>query len=338
MRLMAQRALGVLMMALLAVGATTAVQADAEVERWLDRMLHAIETMSYRGTLVYMRDGHVDTLHIVHRKDQDGVRERIVSIDGPQREVLRDGDEVRVLLGDDQAMVLEGGIASRLLPGLPSNRLSQPILSYRMSFGGRERVAGLYARLIEVRPRDQFRYGHRFWLEENTGMLLRSALLDHEGNYLQHLAFVAIELDVSIEPDELEPELGLSESVEIRMSSRAEPGVDDDASAPQQASWVPRLLPDGFRLASVSRGVNSEAEPFEHLLFTDGLASFSVYIKDRQPEDDSDSERIDAIGPVHVFTGTVDEHRVTVVGEVPSSTVAFVAQQMQRRQPGSDGH
>lgn len=318
------------LLALVMVSLSHGVRADDEVDYWLDRMVRAIETLNYRGTLVHMRDGHVDTLHIVHRADEDGIRERIVSIDGPPREVLRDGKQVRVLLGSDQSMVVEGGIGSRLLPNLPPNRLSRPILAYRMGFGDSERVAGLYARVLEIRPRDQFRYGHRFWLEENTGMLLRSALLDHEGNYLQQLTFVSIDLGVPIAASELEPELNMSDALEIRMGPAA-PQPTSGSSELARPSWMPRMLPDGFRLASVSRGVNSEGVEFEHSLFSDGLASFSIYIKAAHAVDEPDSERIDAVGPVHVFTGTVEDHRVTVVGEVPSATVAFVAQQLQRR-------
>lgn len=329
-----QRALGGLCVMLVLLGATVSAQADDEVEQWLERMVRAVETLSYRGTVVHMRDGHVDTLQIVHRADEDGIRERIASIDGPPREVLRDGNQVRILMSGDQSMVVEAGIGSRLLPSLPPDRLSKPILAYRMSFGGSERVAGLYARILEIRPRDQFRYGHRFWLEENTGMLLRSALLDHEGNYLQHLSFVTIDLDVPIGSSELEPELSVSDAVEIKMHSASRDPGEGAASLPQP-TWAPRMLPDGFRLASVSRGLNSEGREFEHLLYSDGLASFSIYIKSASPEDGPDSERIDAMGAVHVFTGTVEDHRVTVVGEVPSATVAFVAQQLHRRSPES---
>lgn len=330
-----QRLLTGCCLALLCLGAFASAQDDDEVGYWLDRMVQAIETLDYRGTLVHMRDGHVDTLHIVHRVDENGIRERIFSIDGPPREVLRDGKQVRVLLGGSESMVVEGGIGSRLLPNLPPDRLSRPILAYRMSMAGTERVAGLYARVLDIRPRDQFRYGHRFWLEEETGMLLRSALLDHEGNYLQHLSFVSIELNVPIASSEFEPELDEASVTEIKMTA-ASRAADADSTQMLQPSWTPRMLPDGFRLASVNHGINDAGVEFEHLLFSDGLASFSIYIKLARASDEPLSERIDVVGPVHVFTGSVDGHRVTVVGEVPSATVALVAQQLERNGSLSD--
>lgn len=304
-------------------------QADDEVGVWLDRMSRAVETLNYRGTLVHMRNGHVDTLRIIHRADENGIRERIYSLDGKPREILRDGNQVRTLLEGNQPLIVQGGIGSRLLPHLPVSQLSSPILAYRMRFVGTERVAGMNARVIEIRPRDQFRYGHRFWLEERTGMLLRSALLDHAGRHLQKLTFVDIELGVPISDSELAPGIEVRDAPEATMAEQrvAPPAA---ASELRQASWTPARVPDGFRLASVGKGVSPDGRAFEHLLFSDGLTSFSVYVEEARGGEAS--ERIEAVGPVHVYTGMVEQHRVTVVGEVPSATVALIAQQLQRRQ------
>ena len=307
-----------------------AIPASDDVNHWLDRMARAVETLSYRGTLVHLRDGQVDTFRILHRADEDGIRERMYSMDGEPREILRDGHNVRTLLGGDQSLVIQGGIGARLLPNLPPNRLSQPIVAYRMTFSGTDRIAGMPTRVLDIRPRDRFRYGHRFWLEKNTGMLLRSALLDHRGNKLQQMSFVEIELGVPIGDDELEPAMTDEQAREIEVDElvRGEQGASGEL---QRATWVPKRLPDGFRLASVGRGYNGQGQALEHLLFSDGLASFSVYIEARAEADLLSSDRIEAIGPVHLYTGSVDGHQVTVVGEVPSATVAFVARQLERQ-------
>lgn len=304
-------------------------QADDEVGEWLDRMARAIDSLNYRGTLVHMRDGRVDTLRVIHRADENGIRERIYSVDGQPREVLRDGSRVRTLIAGDQPLVVQGGIGTRLLPNLPVSQLSSPIVAYRMRFAGSERVAGMQARIIEIRPRDQFRYGHRLWLEERTGMLLRSALLDRRGGVLQKMTFVEIELGVRISDQELAPDPAVRDAAGARMDEQT---VPEPAAAAElrKATWKPARLPDGFRLASVGQGMNPDDRAFEHLLFSDGLASFSVYVEEAgRPVG---SERIESIGPVHVYTGMVEKHRVTVVGEVPSATVALVAKELQRRQ------
>lgn len=302
--------------------------ADEEVGAWLDRMSRAVDSLNYRGTLVHMRNGHVDTLRIIHRADEDGIRERIYSLDGQPREILREGNQVRTLLEGNQPLVVQGRIGARLLPNLPINQRSSPILAYRMRFDGTERVAGMNTRVIEIRPRDRFRYGHRFWLEERTGMLLRSALLDHSGRHLQKLTFVDIELGVPISDRELAPAIEVRDAPESTMDEQSvsPPVAGSDL---REATWTPARLPDGFRLANVGRGVGADGRTFEHLLFSDGLTSFSVYVE--EAGDRSASERIEAIGPVHVYTGMLEQYRVTVVGEVPPATVALIAQQLQRR-------
>ncbi len=313
---------------LLAVGSASA-QADDEVGEWLDRMARAVDGLNYRGTLVHMRDGRVDTLRVIHRVDAEGVRERIYSIDGQPREVLRDGKHVRTLLEGDQPLVVQGGIGARLLPSRPVSQSSSPVIGYRMRMAGTERVAGMRARVVEIRPRDQFRYGHRFWLEENTGMLLRSALLDRNGRHLQKMTFVDIDLGVPISDRELAPGLAVRGAAESRMDEQDVPEPSAAAEL-RRATWKPARLPDGFRLASVGQGVNPDGRAFEHLLFSDGLASFSVYVEEAKRARSSD--RIEAIGPVHVYTGMVEKYLVTVVGEVPSATVALVAKELERRQ------
>src|SRR6056297_1756876 len=90
--------------------ALTAAHASDEVDAWLDRMARAVDSLNYRGTLVHMRDGQVDTLRIIHRSDDQGIRERIYSLDGQPREILRDGNEVRTLLEDNQPLIVQGGI------------------------------------------------------------------------------------------------------------------------------------------------------------------------------------------------------------------------------------
>jgi sigma-E factor negative regulatory protein RseB len=315
----------------------SSAQANDEVGEWLDRMARAVDTLNYRGTLVHVRNGRVDTLRIIHRSDDEGIRERIYSLDGQPREILRNGSEVRTLLEGNPALVVQGGIGSRLFPHLPANQLSSPVLGYRMSFVGTDRVAGMMTQVVEILPRDQFRYGHRFWLEEKTGMLLRSALLDNAGQHLQKLTFVDIELGVPISDSELDPGITVRDAPETTLSERS---VSPSSSAElRRASWIPARLPDGFRLASVGKGDGPQGRAFEHLLFSDGLTSFSVYVEEAEAvEDGSDvSERIDALGPVHVYRGMVEQHRVTVVGEVPPATVALIARQLERRPAESPG-
>ena len=325
------RSMQMLALAVLLLGSLTGAQAQADddVQHWLDRMARAVETLNYRGTLVHVRENRVDTLRIIHRADDDGVRERIYAIDGEPREVLRDGNKVRCLLPGDQPKVLESQLAGRLLPHLPINRLTSPESAYHMAMAGSERVAGLNTRIVNIEPRDQYRYGYQLWLEESTGMLLRYALIDPDGRQLQQLSFTSIELGVSISDAELAPAMIDAPKV---LTTRLEDTDGRIRSGRRHEAFRDRV-PPGFRLANIGRGRSENGEEFEHLLFSDGLASFSIYIENAAPE--AISSRIKALGAVHVFTDQGDGRALTVVGEVPAATVEFVGQRFRRGGEGS---
>lgn len=320
----------VLVMATLAVPALAESKASvSEVRSWLDRMARAVETLNYRGTLVHWRDGQVDSLRIIHRADENGVRERIYSLDGEPREILRDGERVRCLLSGDQPLVVQSQLTARLMPNLPAGRLSDTESAYRMSMAGGERVAGLQTRILEIKPRDEFRYGHRLWLEEKTGMLLRSALLDYRGRQLQQLSFVTIEMGVPISDTELEPAMD-QRTAQVALL-QTEPSAESPPPEHFRASWEPSRLPPGFRLIRASRGKGQDGVEFEHLVYSDGLASFSIYIEPGLAG--YTGGRMESMGPVHIYTGMVDGRQITVVGEIPQATAEYVGRAL-RRLPG----
>jgi sigma-E factor negative regulatory protein RseB len=81
----------------------------------------------------------------------------------------------------------------------------------------------------------------------------------------------------------------------------------------------------------VGRGAGPDGSEFEHLVYSDGLASFSIYVEEGLQG--YGGGRLESIGPVHVFTGMTDGRQITVVGEVPQATVEFVGRAL-RRAPG----
>lgn len=300
----------------LIVNAAVAGQKET-VREWLGRMVHAVETMNYRGTVVYLRDDKVEALRVVHRIEGGTVNERIYSLNGAQREVLRDGGEVRCLFSDNQGLVLRGRFTPRLIPDLPADLVDESGDGYRFNLAGSDRVAGLDTQIVEILPLDEFRYGHRLWLERESGMLLRSALLDTEGRIQQQLMFTQIELGVEIDDDELRPD---PTDKEYRFAAT----LPADSASAAEASWMPTRLPPGFRLTAVKR--NPDKEGSEHLLFSDGFASFSVYVEPGQETDATGG--LDTVGAVNVYTRPSEDMLITVVGEVPATTVEEIGRQL----------
>ncbi|GAB4175972.1 MAG: sigma factor AlgU regulator MucB [Wenzhouxiangellaceae bacterium] len=309
---------------MLATGLLMSVVAGRAQEAgdWLVRMDHALSSLSYRGVLVSVGPGRFESYKVVHRVDDGVIRERLIALDGPEREVLRENDRVQCLISGQHTLVLSNPWPVRLLARVPLSRALTAGSVYRASVGGTGRVAGRDARLIEIQPQDRFRYGRRLWLDEDTGMLLRAVVFDPAGEVVEQLSFVAIEIGVAIADAELDSELTEPAAIaRYTLPEMAEKTVLGPAP-----EGLRELLPPGFELASVGRGDRNN--PFEHLLFSDGLSSFSIYI---EPGTQSSlNEYLESRGAMHIYTGRLDDRVVTVLGEVPAQTVRMVGHRILR--------
>jgi len=295
---------------------------DADPRVWLQRMGEAVENSSYEGTFVHFIKGDTaETLRIVHRVTETGrVSERLISQDGSGREIIRNDDEVRCILENEKSVVVEKRESSPLLSSLPNYRRELDAL-YRFESVGRDRVAGRDTRVIEVRPRDEFRYGHRLWLDEQTAMPLRSELIDNSGAMVEQVRFTSITWRDNISDEELKSRLP-DETYTLDVQKPAD--IRADAS-----DWQAEALPRGFKL-TVARTHDAEEQKVDHYVYTDGLASVSVFVEPTQADAEPMSG-LSAIGSANAYATTVDGYQVTAVGEVPPSTVEMIGASLKRK-------
>lgn len=286
---------------------------------WLTRMVEATRTLTYDGTFVFRSGQDTESMRIIHRADSLGERERLVSLDGVAREVIRNGDYVICILPDN-ATVLVG--QRWLLRGFQSSALfGAAVLPdyYEVKFEAVDRVAGRKADRIRVHPIDRLRYGYRLWLDKETGLLLRSLLLDPDQRAIEEIVYTRLELPDSV-PDKL-----LEPSVSGRGFKRFERTDTPRApsSPPTGVSWEVTWAPDGFDRVDHVVTVAGDAPPIEHMVYSDGLASYSVFIE-RLRGTSAPMEGHSRVGAVSAFGKMVEGHQVTVVGEVPRETVERV--------------
>ncbi|MFK7958554.1 MAG: MucB/RseB C-terminal domain-containing protein [Lysobacterales bacterium] len=297
------------------------VTAAQTVDEWLDRMASAVSNLTYRGTLVYIRADQVDSMRIYHRVDQSGMRERLVSLNGSPREVLRDNDSVRCIFPDSQSVVVDTRIAERLFPTIPSNLSELSADSYRFSLDGEDRVAQLEAQVIRIAATDKYRYGYRLWLEKNTGMLLKTSLIDARGRAIEQMLFTDIDIAAVIPDRELLPDVSSDGYVEVTL-----PGLKAIPASVGKGTWGVKQLPAGFRAVA-----NRQADTLNHLLFSDGLATISVYVEpvgDRAGHPSGYSQ----IGAMNIYGATTGAgYAVTAVGEVPRNTLKMIVSSVVNR-------
>ena len=298
----------------------TAGAADEQARALLQRMDQAVETLNYEGTFVHIVDGQVETMHVVHRVEDGKVSERLVTLDGPSREIIRDDQEVTCIFADQKSVMVERRKGdSPLRAALP--RYSEQLEAYyefvRLRDGMR---LGRNAVSFEIRPRDKYRYGFRLWMDENTGMLLKAQLIDIYRNVAEQLMFVSIRLPETIAADRVEPTIETGDFTWYV--------TQDAAAATARASaggWRAASLPPGFKLISSNVKMMAGSEhPTEHLVYSDGIASVSVFIE--EPERSSDQlQGATRMGAASAFSIMVGGFQVTAMGEVPPITVEMIA-------------
>jgi len=303
---------------LLALGAHPAAAREGKANLWLERMAGAISEMSYQGTFVYSQGESLETMRITHVVGDDGVRERLYSVNGPQREVLRDKNGVRCVLGDDKSIVEDPMVRGAYFPDIPTDALEGEGAPYAIHTGGITRVAGRLARKVSIRPKDEYRYGYELWVDQFTGLPLKWELYDNARKPLARLMFVEVNLGDDIRMDELE---SLTPSEDFTRLTSGMP--EHRALSGGAPKWRPSRLPPGFRLASHSIQESGGVSVFEHQVYSDGLASFSVYVEDHE-EAGGAALGASKIGIANAFSRQVGSKRVTVIGEVPTVTVLSI--------------
>jgi len=301
----------------LAVGLAAFQVAAQDAQTWLNRMTRAIEDLSYQGTFVHLLAGEAETLQIVHLNDDGRVSERIMSMDGVGREIIRHEDEVRCILPDRRIVLLEERRdVSPLVSALPT--YSEDLRRhYDFSLLSTGRVAERETQIVAIQPKDEFRYGYILWLDGETAMPLKSQLRDGQGRTLEQVLFTAIEISDDIPLSALEPTIDADGFSVIRAP---------EASQSEEAlQWRASRLPRGFKLSVATQKPMAGSEyPVEHLVYSDGLATVSVFIENPNSEPEV-AQGFSRVGSANAYSLSLDGRQVTAIGEVPMRTVETIA-------------
>lgn len=292
-----------------------------QAREWLERMTAAMSQMSYQGTFVYVRGGVVETMRITHVTDETGVRERLYSTSGPHREVIRDRKGVRCVLQDSASVVEDQVVASSYFPELPLSVIDGDSSGYRLGSGGEARIAGHKARRVTISPKDNFRYGYDFWLEEQTGLLLQWVLFDVGRKPVAKLMFTDFVIGSAVDESELESNASDEDFVEMKTYS-----LQNTVVSRSNPRWQPANLPPGFKLISNSHKSGAEGV-YEHMVYSDGLAAVSVYVE-QQGTESAVKTGVSQLGTTNAYTRKQGDLQITVIGEVPPVTVKAIAKEM----------
>jgi sigma-E factor negative regulatory protein RseB len=294
-------------------------RADDEVFQWLERMGAAMSQMNYQGTFVYVRDGNVQSMRITHVVDAQGLHERLVSVSGTPREIVRDAQGVRWTSGEDRTVLANFGGNRTLFPELPLEDSQHAALSYQLRLAKEYRIAGHSGRRVDIVPKDKYRYGYSLWLETQSNLLLQWELTDSRGQTLAKLMFTELKMGSEVDAGELR-------SRPVPEPATETPAITGSSTNPR-AQWKPAKIPPGFRLTSHRLQLSQQGDAYEHLVYSDGIAAVSVYIEAAEPDSGQDVG-LSKMGTTHVFTREVEGELITVLGDVPAVTVKLLGESM----------
>ena len=296
---------------------------DDDARAWLERMSRALATRNYDGTFFHLRNGNIETLRIVHRVADGKVVERLVSLEGSGREIIRNDQELTCYLPDQGRVLVEsrpeGGSLLAALPTFDAGLEEH----YRVEKLAPGRLLGRPTQVIAVNPRDAFRFGYRLWIDEGTALPLKTQLCDEKGNVVEQILFANIAVPDSLPESAVEPHVNTEGMQWVRQPAPSTNG------ATFASNWRASKVPPGFRLTATSTQLlEGSPSPVTHLVYSDGLASVSVFIENRPAQPDQ-FKGLAKVGSAFTFSTTTQGHQVTAVGEVPPQTVQLIAHSTQ---------
>lgn len=291
--------------------------ATVEEDPWLmlDKAGQAAHKLSYKGIFVYQCGHAVSNMQIMHMNYAQGEFARVISLDGAPRELLRQGNEAVIYSPQNEKVMIEKRQVKSAFPAMLPGMTETLKASYQARVVGSERVGGRDGVVVQLAPRDRYRYGYRFSVDRESGLLLKSVMLNEQNEVLEQVAFSQLTMMPSSGMDWFHPNVERGKSYVMQ----AEPGV-----APGKVEgegWKVTQLPPGYQqVDQVMRVLPGKTQPVSQIIFSDGIASVSLFV---EPLDKGAVPKSGQLlqGASNIYASVVDGRQVIVVGEVPAEVV-----------------
>ncbi len=303
------------------LGATGFVAAETggDSMAWLKKMAAASRQINYAGTFVYQHGRQIETFRIAHWADTNGGNERLETLDGPLREIIRNNDNVTCYLPDSKTVIIEKRTA-RQFPVMLPEQLSGIFENYVVTKGQRERVAGYDCQVIALDPKDNLRFGHKFCAELASGLPLRARTYNEKGDVVDLFVFTQLTIGSGVHKDMLKSRFASQSS-----SWQVDRAVTGQHDSRADYGWVIKNPLAGFKkITAMKRSIGGRSAQVSQVVYSDGLAAVSVFIEpmpQSPPVAGASSQ-----GAVNMYVKSLSDQMVTVVGETPARTVKQMAE------------
>lgn len=324
----------------LAAVATTGAGASAPIAAgsqalpfadWLKRIRDAATNRSYQGTATFSAGGTVSSSRLAHFCDGRERFERVEGLDGKLRLQYRHNDHLVTLWPATRVAVVEQYAGIPDFPALPPDAL-RAVGRYRIRSIGVERVCGLDADVLRLEPLDAHRFGQSMWAERRTGLLLRADTFGPRDAVLETSAFTELSLSPRPNVDGVRRSMRRLDGWRVVRPKVVKTRLQDEG-------WsLTRPVPGFELLACLRRPLDTSYSAADakspvqvvQAVYSDGLAQVSVFV---EPFDEARHRAAQSVlGATHTSMSRRDDFWLTVVGEVPLSTVQWFESAFERQQ------
>lgn len=283
---------------------------------WLNQLSESIRSSNFSTSFVVVKNNHAEPYHWFHGVNENGEELEIVSLlNGPRRDILRRDSVVAYIEPELPAYSVSSSTLRGPIPSIFAGDVSSLAEHYDFVPVGKGRVLGRGAQIIRIEPQKPEKYAFWLWIDQQSGLLLKLAIVTKQGQQLEQVQFT--HLDITPEPSESVLQLANTELPEI---------LDIPENYQQQElSWQVNWVPDGFSKINANRHrIVSTKQPVEFQLFSDGLVEFSVYVGQSAEKQRPQDFVMD--GATVAFNQVAKGFEVSVVGKIPVQTAKRIAE------------
>ncbi len=282
-----------------------------EVAKLLQKMASVPHTLNYQGSFTYQHKDNpsLQSFRVLHWVEDGVEHERLQHLNGTEREFVRSGKAIACESLGDQ--LLQGKI-SRF-----GANLARMDKLYRFEIRGPERVAGREATALLALPLDAYRHSSLLTIDNETGLVLKSWLVDESARPLERYQFIDLDLSPDVASIKQQPAAKLQRSANSLLNDC------NPSEVKESEHWRLGWVPPGFAFV----GQRQVRNQIDMLMYTDGLTTFSVFVEEANgaiPEGVASRGATLAVMDSLSYQGK--SYRITVVGEIPVVTAQKIAQ------------
>ena len=300
----------------------------ASEDAWLalQKAAFAARELNYQGIFVYQNGKQTRSVQITHMNNAGQELTRNVILDNQSvagkptlkqpREVFSQGSDIVIFHPKNDKVIIEKRRGQNLFPAMLPVNLNSLKTSYTAKIGVLDYIAGRQAQIIELIPKDAYRYSYKIWTDTEFGLLVKMTLQNEKNETLEQITFQELSMLNSHDLNWYQPSIDLSKKYEM-----------EDATLLNRVhtNWIVAELPPGYvKVDHIEFMANGKIAPVNQMIFSDGIASVSLFIepvvKGQRPKMGHH-----LIGSTHICANIVEGYQVMVVGEVPLATVQQIA-------------